>query len=328
MGIVILLFLLSVTLVRLFQHFAVKKGWMDIPNARSSHLVATPRGGGVVFIGLWVLVVTIAWQQGFVLASTWRLLAFLPLCLNVVGFLDDWRSVPAKWRFLLQCAVAGAAVMEFGLMGVVGISLGFCLVWSINLFNFMDGLDGFAGCETIAVLGFGSYFLWTSGQPELAQLAVLLAVCVTGFLVWNWPRASIFMGDAGSTALGFIVVTFAALGQATCSRSLVLWLVLTALFWFDATVTLLRRFFGGQRWSQAHKQHAYQRLQQAGWPVPAIVIGSMGLNGILGLIALAMYHHRLSVSLGLAITVGGLTLVMVWIERLRPLRVAIAEQQP
>ena len=324
----ILLFLLSVTLVKLFQRLAAKKGWLDVPNTRSSHETETVRGGGDGFMGLWLMVVTLAWQQNTISAAIWRLLCLVPLIIGAMGFWDDLRSLPAVRRLMVQVGVSTLIVTEIALQGLIplwpiwlgaevgaGIFLGVTIIWFINLFNFMDGLDGFAGSEAVVVLGFGGYFLWASGSVELACLAWLLACSVLGFLVWNWPKASIFMGDVGSMTLGAILVLFAILGQATAPKSLMIWGILTAVFWFDATITLLRRFFGGQVWMAAHKQHAYQRLHQAGWKTSHVVIGSICLNLVLGGVALCVYYHRLSASLGLVLTISGLSCVYGWIER-------------
>jgi Fuc2NAc and GlcNAc transferase len=323
----ILLFLLSVTLVKLFQRLATKKAWLDVPNARSSHETATVRGGGIVFISLWLGTVVLAWQQNWISAAILRLLCLTPLIIGVMGFWDDLRSLSATRRLIIQGGVACLVVAEIALQGLIplwpiwlgaeigaGIFLGLMVAWFINLFNFMDGLDGFAASEAVVVLGFGGYFLWLSGSPALAYLAWLLACSVSGFLVWNWPKASIFMGDAGSMSLGIILVLFAYLGQTTAPQSLAIWCILSAIFWFDATVTCLRRFIARQACTAPHKQHAYQRLHQAGWKVSHIVMGSIGLNMALGVLALCVYYHRLSASLGLSVTVGGLLLVYAWIE--------------
>ena len=328
----ILLFLLSVTLVKLFQRMATKKGWFDVPGARSSHQTPTVRGGGVVFMGLWFGIVTVAWCQNEISAALWRLFCLIPMTIWVMGFWDDRRSLSANRRLIIQGGVAVWAIAEIACQELIpvwplwlgaevgaAVFLGIALIWFINLFNFMDGLDGFAGAEAVVVLGFGGYFLWISGDAPLAHLAWLLASTVLGFLVWNWPRASIFMGDVGSMTLGLVLVLFAYLGQATAPKSLIIWTVLTALFWFDASITLLRRFLGGEAWMSAHKRHAYQRLHQAGFKVAHLVLGSICVNMALGGLALSIYYHRLSSWLGLCLTVGGLATLYIWVERQKPM---------
>jgi Fuc2NAc and GlcNAc transferase len=328
----ILLFLLSVTLVKLFQGIALKKSWLDIPTARSSHKTATVRGGGAIFMGLWLGVVALAWQQGWISDGTWRLLCLVPLVIGIMGFWDDLRSLSPARRLMIQVGVALWVVAEIATQGLIplwpewllgeigaGIFLGVTLIWFINLFNFMDGLDGFAGSEAVVVLGFGSYFLWASGALVLAYLAFLLACSVLGFLVWNWPKASIFMGDVGSMTLGVVLVLFAYLGQGMSAQSLSIWCILSALFWFDATLTLLRRFIQGSSWMKPHKQHAYQRLHQIGWKVSHIVVSSLFLNVVLGIIALCVYYHRLSAGMGIGLVITGLSLIYLWIEQQKPM---------
>ncbi|MEY3183128.1 MAG: hypothetical protein RLZ35_1113 [Pseudomonadota bacterium] len=328
----ILLFLLSVTLVKLFQQAGVKNGWLDIPCARSSHEVPTVRGGGLVFMALWLGTVALAWQQQWISVSLWRLLFLLPLSMAIMGYWDDRHSLSARCRLAIQAMVALWVMAEMAYQGLIPIwpvwvgadigatvVLGITVVWFINLFNFMDGLDGFAGAQAVVVLGFGGYMLFASGSVILAYLAWLLAVSVSGFLVWNWPKASIFMGDVGSMALGLVLVLFAYLGQATIPQSLVIWCILTALFWFDATLTLLRRYMHAEAWMRPHKQHAYQRLQQSGYRVSSIVLGSIALNSVLGTLALGVYYHYLSPLSGLFFTLGGLSLVYTWVESKKPM---------
>ncbi len=105
------------------------------------------------------------------------------------------------------------------------------------------------------------------------------------------------------------------------AQSLSIWCILTAVFWFDATLTLLRRCIQGSAWMKPHKQHAYQRLHQMGWKVSHIVLSSLGVNGILGMIALCVYYHRLSAGMGLSLAIAGLSLIYLWIEQQQPMRI-------
>lgn len=188
-----------------------------------------------------------------------------------VGAIDDHYPLPPLIRALSHFGAAaiaiwklqgvpplflGCAIWEWGWLGsgvaVVGI------VWMINLYNFMDGIDGLAGVEGLCVGGFGAMLLFRNGLSSAALLACTLAAACAGFLVWNWPPARVFMGDAGSGFLGFV---FAVLALATSKDTpwfLWIWLILLMAFLTDSTVTLLRRFREGARLYEAHRSHAYQ----------------------------------------------------------------------
>jgi Fuc2NAc and GlcNAc transferase len=121
----------------------------------------------------------------------------------------------------------------------------------------MDGVDGFASLEAIIICSVFFVFTWSLAT-------VLLITCIAGFLYWNWPKASIFMGDVGSTQLGFILVVFGIYYHNTFEFSILNWIMLTSPFWFDATLTLFRRWRNGEKLSEAHRKHVYQRMVQAG----------------------------------------------------------------
>jgi Fuc2NAc and GlcNAc transferase len=122
----------------------------------------------------------------------------------------------------------------------------------------MDGVDGFASLEAIVICAVLFVFSWSLA-------AILLIVCIAGFLYWNWPKASIFMGDVGSTQLGFILVVFGIYYHNKFEFSILNWIMLTSPFWFDATLTLFRRWRNGEKLSEAHRKHVYQRIVQAGF---------------------------------------------------------------
>lgn len=313
-------------LVGRFRLYALAQGLLDNPNARSSHTLATPRGGGLVFILLWLVA-----GVGSVFWGVWsfaQALAFLPgaVLLAGIGYWDDHHDLPARWRAVVHFVVAGGSI---GALGVVAdLSLGgfgvgvavFAVVWSINLFNFMDGTDGIAGVEALFVLGVGGFFLWQANGAALAIPAWMLAAMVAGFLLWNWPRARIFMGDVGSSVLGFLIAMFALAGEVWFDVPMVLWVILYGIFWFDATVTLVRRVMAGERWYAAHRSHAYQRLYRPlGWSHGRILWGVIAVNSMLGSLALwasAMPEMQL-VALGGAIGLLGITYALI--ERVAPM---------
>jgi len=147
------------------------------------------------------------------------------------------------------------------------------IMWFINLYNFLDGIDGYAGSEAI-FLGLSGWFLF-GGDHFLVLIA-----SVAGFLVWNWHRAKIFMGDVGSTLLGYTVAIFALYYQNS-GFSIFIWIILFGLFWFDATLTLIRRYQNHEKLSQAHRKHAYQRLVQSGILHDRVVVLALGINLVL-----------------------------------------------
>jgi Fuc2NAc and GlcNAc transferase len=253
----------------------LRHGLLDIPNARSSHVAPTPRGGGVAI----VVVVGFALVHTSVVDTRFTE-ALLSITLGAalvagIGFIDDRRGVSARIRF----AVHSAAVMlllggtsSLGPLHVPGVAgnpvaesiiVFVALVWLLNLFNFMDGIDGIAGVEAAAVsLGLAACLYLGGGADLLLRLCLVVAAATLGFLAWNWPPARIFMGDVGSGFLGFMLGALAVL--AVRSSAVTPWVpaILLAVFVVDATTTLLRRMWRRQRWYEAHRTHAYQILSR------------------------------------------------------------------
>lgn len=252
---------------------------VQIPNHRSSHVQPTPNGGG-----LGIVVAGSLAGLGLVLFLGWWLGGFVLGCaavLAAVGLRDDMAHLPARVRFGVQVAVCVGLLVALGDMPALALSVGlefqvtgwilFGLlllagVWWINLFNFMDGIDGIAGTQAVFMLLAGAVLAAWS-QPEAmsspAWLLMLFVVAATvGFLLLNWPPAKIFMGDVGSTWLAFMVFALALLCVQAGWLSYAAWLVLAAVFVTDATVTLLTRMLRGERWYEAHRSHAYQRLSR------------------------------------------------------------------
>jgi len=264
-----------VVLTGAVRRYALKHGVMDRPNDRSAHTVPTPRGGGVAFVvvylGLLCLVFALGPPQ---LAPSPGFLSAMVIAggsVAWIGFLDDKGGVPIRYRFLVHVLAATLACFlldmpEFpanllphwlSVLWVPVIAL--AIVWNINLFNFMDGIDGIASIEAISVTGGAAWILYIVGSDDSAIFWPLaLSAGVTGFLVWNWPPARIFMGDSASGFLGFTIAAMALYTSARGGISLWSWLILMAVFLVDASWTLARRVFSGQRWYQAHASHAYQ----------------------------------------------------------------------
>jgi len=224
----------------------------------------------------------------------WALLSVMPI--TAVGFIDDVSPLSARVRLAVQGLSAAAALIALG--GVSTLQLGpvvidgvwinalafLFILWMTNLYNFLDGIDGYAGSEALFAGGAG-YLLFGS------EAGLLIAAAATGFLLFNWHKASIFMGDVGSASLGFLFAVL-VLHDAGSPDGMG-WLVLLSLFWYDATVTLWRRFCNKERLSQAHRKHAYQRLHQSGIAHDGVVLRGMGLNALLFLLlwAVAPAHY-------------------------------------
>ena len=268
---VLLACLVSWALTSSVRRHALASGWVDRPNSRSSHTVPTPRGGGIAIVMSFLALVLALWAVGG--TRTWLAGALLGGggLVAVVGFIDDRQPLPARWRFLGHLAATGwvlaclgplPPVPLFGRVVDLGIAAtllsALYLVWSINLFNFMDGIDGIASLEAILV-SLGGAFVWWLTQPQGDWLvAIAFAACVAGFLFWNFPPARIFMGDAGSGFLGCIIATLALWSSHTAPHLFWSWFILGGAFMVDSTMTLVRRVLRGERFNEAHRCHAYQ----------------------------------------------------------------------
>ncbi|GAB2897098.1 glycosyltransferase family 4 protein [Uliginosibacterium flavum] len=253
----------------LLRRYALAKQIIDVPNARSSHTVPTPRGGGVAIVLAFLLILTGWFLYGDMATDLfWALLPGGAL-VAIVGFWDDHSSLSAKLRFSFHLLAAAWAVFCLG--GWPSLDLGFtsfawgwfgagvaglALAWAINLYNFMDGIDGLAGMQAVFVGGAGGALLWLAGADGMPLF--LLAAASTGFLLLNWPPARIFMGDAGSGFLGYSFGVMALHATALGTTAIWPWTILLGVFLVDATLTLVRRGLRGIRVTDAHRTHAYQ----------------------------------------------------------------------
>lgn len=258
---------------------------VDMPNARSLHTKNTPRVGSVG------LIIAVAIVLGFVnpsasastMGNTLDTLLRLALVLAVISFVDDVKPLPVLLRLAVQTGVGCAAALGLfsamtsdinGLRGYAwAITLAVYIVWSTNLFNFMDGANGLAG--GMAVVGFGTYAVVAQSHPSGAPLAIAsasIAGGALGFLFFNFPKARVFMGDAGSIPLGFLAAALALEGSRAGLWSLWFGPLVFSPFIVDATVTLIRRIVRSEKIWQAHREHYYQRLILSGWSHPKTVV--------------------------------------------------------
>lgn len=266
--------LVALALVGLVRLLAPRSGLMDMPNSRSSHAVPIPRGGGIAIVTVTLFVTALGFA--FTSKPTWVLTAWIVGggLVATAGFLDDLRGLPVIARLGLHVIAAILLLIAAGGMpplptsggsitlGPIGwVVGGIAIVWSINLFNFMDGIDGLAAAQCVFVAGTGVLLSGLDEGASTTQLSLLsLAGAAAGFLVWNFPPAKIFMGDVGSGFVGFALAAGAFLTTSTGRTvNLWTWVVLNGLFFADATATLVTRLLRGQRVYEAHRLHAYQR---------------------------------------------------------------------
>lgn len=284
-------FLVAVLGTGLARRYALARSVIDVPGARSSHSVPTPRGGGLGIVAALVLCLPLVlWLAPLPATFLWGWGGGMVL-VAAVGWFDDHRPLSPLLRGLAHALAAVWLVAWLGGMseldlGLVQIELGFFgsvlavlgCVWVVNLYNFMDGTDALAGSQGAAAAMGGALLLAAGGAQGLAGLAVALGGACLGFLVWNWPPARVFMGDVGSYAIGFSFVALALAGVQQGAVPVLAWVMLLGVFVFDATFTLFRRLLQGERWYEAHRSHAYQRLVQAGWSHRGVALGALCLT--------------------------------------------------
>ena len=265
--------------------------FLDLPTGRGLHAVPVPRVGGIgIFAGVWVLAGF--WLQRDVVAAV----AGLSVVLICISLLDDLRPLPALLRLVVHAAAAILVVLfwvkSFGLSPdhtstsirwvmspAGGFAVVLAIVWMTNLYNFMDGADGLAGGMTL--IGFGAYgaalMTWPDAGGTLGLLVMTLSGGAAGFLLFNFPPAKVFMGDAGAIPLGFLAITLGIHGNMTGRWPWWFAPLVFSPFIVDATATLLRRTAQGKKPWVAHRDHYYQRLILSGWGHRKTALVSYGL---------------------------------------------------
>jgi Fuc2NAc and GlcNAc transferase len=265
-------FLLSVILCGLYLQFARARQFLDVPNERSSHFHPIPNGGGAALLSAFALGLLLsarlygAWDETFVM------LAVAALVLMVLGVIDDLRGLSVRLRLMLYtlvCLLVAVSLLHgvdtAGILfdGILALLAALALLWALNLYNFMDGIDGIAALQTVLASCGAALLSWATGHGgHYALFCLLLAAAHCGFLVWNYPPARLFMGDAGSVPTGFLLAAMALIGALQGVLNPLCWFVLLAVFITDATWTLAWRMVSGQSFTQPHRSHAYQRLSR------------------------------------------------------------------
>lgn len=259
--------------------YAESRSLIDIPNDRSSHDSPTPRGGGLSIVILFIGAISILYSFDLLAFDEFMALFGGAVLVAAIGFWDDHDHVAVRWRILVHFMASiwslawiggfpvfsvGGITIDLGLFGYIVGAL--FLVWLLNLFNFMDGIDGIAASEalfiSLAAAALCTINLSLPGSDIDVRILIVLASGCVGFLRWNWPPASIFMGDAGSGFLGFIFGLMALITVHKEILTIWCWLILFGTFLADATVTLFRRVLQGERWYEAHCSHAFQHASR------------------------------------------------------------------
>ena len=271
--------LLSIGLTGLVKRYATRANLLDVPNQRSSHQITTPRGGALSIVVVFLGAVIGLYFFGDLPIPVLSSLVVGGVLVAGIGFGDDHNHVPAAWRFVTQMVAAilavamlgglpsfqlGGSLVDLGLVGDV-LAIVFT-VWFINLYNFMDGIDGIAAVEALCVAG-GALVISAIGPSAcdsgpITTLLVVFVAAALGFLVWNWPPAKIFMGDVGSGFIGFVLAVFAIISSGIGMLPIWSWLILAGVFVVDSTITLVTRAINGEEWHTAHNNHAYQKASR------------------------------------------------------------------
>ena len=280
---------------------------LDKPNDRSLHSEPVPKTGGIGIISTTL----VAWGVLLIIHNridlVWILI--LPvLSLSILGFIDDLKNIHQLPRLMVHLGLTVLVValgikLEFlSLLGVtvylpgwiMMIISGLFILWMMNLYNFMDGMDGFSGgmsaigFTTLAVMGFINH------QELYAMLALVVALASAGFLIWNFPPAKIFMGDCGSVPLGFVAGVFIIWGVQLKVIGFTSGLVIFSPFIFDATITLIKRIIKREPIWEAHRSHYYQQLVTFGWGHKKTVLTEYGFMFLCSISVIAMKFMSLT----------------------------------
>lgn len=307
--------LLAWGLIGLYLRHMNARGRLDIPNERSMHKQPVPSGAGgiavAIALGGWALAMP---QLNAMLVTV----CACALLLAVLGWLDDMRNLPAWLRLgaqmlaivacLLQLPAEARALPPLPLVAervLEAIAWG----WFVNLFNFMDGIDGLAGSEAAAV-GLG-YVAIAGLTAYMAPLGLLLAATMLGYLAWNWAPSRVMMGDAGSIPLGFLLGWMMI--DLSVSGHLIAALILPLYFCVDATYTLLSRMLRGKLPTEAHREHFYQRAARGCGSHATVVAGVIGANLGFIFMALLSLRHPLAAVAGAGLIASAL---FFWLWRL------------
>jgi Fuc2NAc and GlcNAc transferase len=260
----------SVALVGLVRQYALRRDVLDHPGERSSHSTPTPRGGGAGLLAAWLLVLVPSLSPGW--HGSWPLLVSFAgvLAVAAIGWIDDHGGLAVRLR-LVAHGVAACTLLPLVLLPeavpawpvpVAAAWWIFCAIAAANVVNFIDGIDGLIGLTALIFGGFAAVVGLPAGAAAGCGLA--LAGAAAGFLIWNWSPARIFLGDVGSSAIGFVFVIVGVLIMRETGRGIILTFLPLWPIVLDASATLIGRRRRGEALTQAHRSHLYQRLANGG----------------------------------------------------------------
>lgn len=307
-------FVFSLFFTNALRKFAISKNIIDIPNERSAHITPKPRGGGIAFVGGFLLLLPVLVFLNWVNTETVYSLLISGLLISSTGFYDDYKTISVKTRMFVH--VLGAFIVLYLMHGmpnfmilnwqiptgfVVNVLGVFYLTWLVNLYNFMDGIDAIASVEALSVCIGMSVIYFLTNNEILAILPLLLAAAVAGFLYWNRPPAKIFMGDVGSCFLGLCFGVLSIQATSVDKNFFWSWIILLGVFIIDTSFTLCFRLIKGEQVFKPHCSHSYQKVARKLdshilvtllvliinilWLYPwAILVGKGHLDGFIGLL--------------------------------------------
>lgn len=261
--------LISYLSARFLIYFSHKHQLLDVSTNRSSHKYPTPRIGGLSFAPVILLLLAgFYYHQEHVSHQYFGALIFPPLLVATISIIDDIKNGISRLIRLLGHFIAGALTIYFLYSSTIASNLiiagvlCFGICWYINLFNFMDGIDGIASTQALFIIASSAGFSVASHRPEWAQIQFCILAPLIGFLIINWQPAKIFMGDVGSTYLGLLIPTILLISVQLDSITIWSAILLSTTFLVDASWTLLIRIWTGQKWRQPHRSHLYQILSR------------------------------------------------------------------
>ena len=296
---------LAWSLTGLYLRVMIAYGRLEAPTDRGMHSIPVPSGAGAAIVAaalvLWPLWQSPAESHDMVLLATLAALA-------LVSWLDDRRGLSPALRLAMHASAVALLLAFLGpeqrvlpALPLAGerLVLGLAWLWFVNLFNFMDGIDGLAGAEAVAVAaGYVLVVTVAGAGTPLEQLALIVAAATAGYLFWNWHPAKVFMGDTGSIALGFLLGWLMI--DLACRGFWAAAIILPLYFVADATLTLAKRLLRGEKVWRPHRQHFYQRATLAGTPPSGVVLRTALANVALIMLALISIRHPILALVGAA----------------------------
>ncbi|MGI9287311.1 MAG: MraY family glycosyltransferase [Pseudomonadales bacterium] len=254
--------ILTALLVALYRWAATKIGVIDRPTQRSSHRRATVSGAGIVLAAVFLFLLTLLLYRNTIAVNIAWLFA-MASCIAIFGWLDDRFHLSIRLRFAVYSIFAIASVALIGVQPpILAIAAALFVLAHVNLFNFMDGIDGLAICQAVFCCTAAAWLMQSNVASDLVPISAGLAAIGLGALVWNWAPAKVFLGDAGSIFFGLSLAVLAIHSAVEGSLHFVTWLILFAAFISDSAITLIARALAGEKIYQAHRTHVYQLLAQ------------------------------------------------------------------